>query len=373
MKLFFITAHYRTAENYGGQRSRFMFEAALSAGFDAYIFRPSIDSLTGRPVESTDDPSICSVWTTRFAFRNRRFFTLRVLSQLIYSVGLLFKLFRVCGKPLVVLNNNPMITYFVIGTALRRVGYPYLLDQRDVPFDVLREKSKWLHEVFNAWHTYIYNGRQGSVTVSDGMFHALHRGSEHSTDEVIELGMDSDLSFENKQVSFIPQKARLVYVGSLNNYFGLESICDQLEACQFRGSITYYGSSECSRLQDYNFFTHAGAISKGKLAAVLESYDLGLFPLLSYKTTWYLLGNKVFDYLLSGLPVLYYCEKREGQLEVENALATKNVALNFSAIDWSSDKQHLLELDHRVLGQYQRTFINKRLREFFSTQKKPTN
>ena len=373
MRLTFVTAHYRSQAEYGGQRSRFQHEAALKAGLSAIVLRPSTDSLSGRKCKPSNVKDVISLPSNRFFYFGRRIFLLRILSQFIFTFFVALYLLRSGRNTIVVLNNNPMITYFIIGLFLKIARRKFVLDQRDVPFDKTSAGSPLIGNSLWKLHKRIASSRLGSLSVTEGIRERLLGNGDLPCDEVVELGMDEDTPSRCIGANFSPKHAALVYVGSLNSYFDLEALCRSLNACDFKGTLDYFGASEVASLEHFKFFRAMGSVSKNGLFDCIKKYDAGLFPLHNLKYSYYLMGNKVFDYINAGLPVCYFCEGEYQNLSVESALRGCHLGFRFHDVDWASTREFTINAPAAVASRYLRSTIDEKLSSFFGRLENGTN
>jgi len=293
----FRTSHFRFGNDYGVQRSRIAHDA-LADFFDVQSIVPGIDTLMGNKVDKIRDESVHYIDT--IAFSRKIFFT-RLFSQLILAFKLLFKPME--KRCLYVLNNNPPLVYLLLGFRFALFGYRYVLDVRDFPLHRFFLDKPVLSIPLKLLDKFIIGKRSGSISVSSGLRATL--GLYGRGDCVVPLGFDDDEVVRAERVVKLNQ-AKLVYVGSLNSYFDLKCVCEYLETAGFSGSLTYYGNACTDHLTAFSFFENRGRLSKAELFEALKEYDLGVFPIGFSPATRYLLGNKIFDYLKSGLGVTVF-------------------------------------------------------------------
>jgi hypothetical protein len=355
----FVTAHYRAIGQQGGQRSRFMHEVACQV-LESNVLCPDVDSLSGLKVNSEGVEGVtrvnCPTFPTRSLFP-------RLISQLVFGLKLL--VIKSDKSTLYVLNNNPVISYLLLGIKYNCLGIKYVLDVRDYPLHLIFSKYRYLSYPLKCIDRFIIGNRHGSISVTNGLRNVLNLSRAH--DFVVELGTDTNSFISPSPGGYKPMHcANLVYVGSLNNYFELSGLCSWLEEHNFKGTLDYYGWSSTSSLVKYGFFNDKGSTSKDSLHSLLSRYDYGIFATRSDPSSSYLLGNKVFDYISSGIPILYF-----GNLDTTafNFISTKNVGLCIDAASGYSrvPEAFCIENFESVQLEYCRSGVDNKLLSAFKS------
>jgi len=329
--LFFITAHFRFPRDYGGQRSRFLHEAALSSETFANVTTvcPDVDSLSGDKIDTFYNKygySIKYIRTNRF-YRGKLLY-LRFFSQFIFSIRALIFL---CAKnSTFVLNNNPVVSYIILGLFFRLFGRRYILDVRDFPLHVVYHRFPILSSPIRFIDALVINGRYGSISVSNGLKVALDLNGKN--DHFIPLGFDDDQFLVPKATVKPFFSADLCYVGSVNTYFNLLDFLYFLQKNNFQGTFNYFGSSDVSKLVGFPFFKDLGSFKKSDLSIILQDMDYGLFPTGNFPYTQYLLGNKFYDYLYSSC---YLISFGSIQSDVSCEIAKNNLGIVVDSEDYS--------------------------------------
>lgn len=368
MTLYAVTAHVRNLDDYGGQRSRFLIAAAQTAGFKVLTFVPDVDSLSGAKLpRSKEDRGIVRVECPTFKRKasGRQPIT-RLWSQIVFAASVCHRLLSLrASEGVTLLNNNPIVAYFVVGVFLRLRRHRYVLDQRDVPWDVVRKRRPVFGWLLTRLHRFVYGGAMGSLTVSASMATRLSEGMQDlKIESVVPLGSDKPLSPARLEHKFSPRTASLVYVGSLNNYFSLKGICRELADQGFDGTLDYFGANQ-SACPEFEFLNYRGVLNKSQLQQVLCGYDAGLFPTIDTEFTYYLLGNKVFDYLSAGIPVITSCETGATDgFELVQMSRRLGFGAGFEQVDWGSDA--LVSFQSEDLSELSRECIDRDLLQFFS-------
>jgi len=305
-KCLFLASHYRDKYDFGGQRSRYSAESFARYFSEVKVILPIVDTYSGKKIQKKPPQgkiNFSYIYTIQF---NRGRLTRRFFSQLFYTFFVCLKIVQLrFSYKYLILNNSPVLGYFPIGILLRLLRYRYILDQRDVPFDVLIESYPKVFGWLDVLHDLIYHGAHGTISNSKGIRERLTKNTE--TDFVIELGFDDGLSiahFEPK--SIIGDQASLVYVGSHNRYFNLFPFVQRLYERRFKGTLNMYLSKNPfnkEEMEKFYFLEYRGSCSKKDLHDAIKQNDIGIFPIVKKDFSLYLLGNKVFDYLSAGLLV----------------------------------------------------------------------
>lgn len=117
-------------------------------------------------------------------------------------------------------------------------------------------------------------------------------------------------------VGFGWQAFTLVYVGVVNEFRGLDLVLDAIAHLVRNGETDVHLAvagdgphrtaleARCERLGIENHVTFVGWIDSDRVPAFLEAGDVGVVPHDVTPLTTYTVPNKLFDYMLAGLPVL---------------------------------------------------------------------
>lgn len=302
MRFIFLTAHYRNKSDYGGQRSRFM-HAAASKRSEVLTICPNVDSLSGEKIKILqNNPELLYISTTQYPGRK---LVLRLISNLIYAFKASF--ISKSADDVIILNNNPIPLYLISGCILACLKKKYILDIRDIPLHKVYCRYPKISFIIKKIDDFILKRRFGSISVTREMKDHLKLNDKF--DEVIELGSDLDIDFKSRKTFHGKAllSARLIYAGSINTYFDLKAFCDWLSENEFNGRLDYIGRSDCNGLEkSYPFFRNLGSMSKAHLGDALRNYDYGVFTSKFEVYCSYLLGNKIFDYISTPIPILYF-------------------------------------------------------------------
>src|SRR6056300_1169412 len=109
----FLANHYRKLNDFGGQRSRYLSQSLKKKFNQVFIILPSVEMLTGKKLSkkiSSNRLRFIYIWTIEFEKNN---FVKTFMSQLIYSINVLFLLIYLRFKTrYLLINNNPAVQYF---------------------------------------------------------------------------------------------------------------------------------------------------------------------------------------------------------------------------------------------------------------------
>jgi len=356
-KAIFITAHFRERDEFGGQRSRIMYEACKKNYSEISVILPDVDPLNGKKISKKNikDLNYISVPTYK-----RKNLLSRMWFQLIYAWKLFF--LKTDKNHIHILNNNPLLSYLIFGLKCVFLKRQYILDQRDIPIDLIKKsKISYLFTPIFFIDNLIRDNRLGSISVSEGI---KYNCSNHKkkNDAVIELGMDTNF-FSSKPKSFKLKNCNIVYIGTINNYFDLENILDLLKENAFSGSFFYYGQPNFEYEKKYNFFINKGKLQKKELNMHLENYDLGIFPIKGNSIDSYLLGNKIFDYLSAGLVIGVTGSGQRDSLDLANYCG---VGLDFSRVNNIFEESLAFTPNIQNISKYTNRSIRLKLEGYFS-------
>ena len=356
--LVFFTAHFRYPADFGGQRSRFMHEAALVSGSFSSVLSitADVDSLSGMKVDQSNDKNFNLIRLKSNPFRRGKLSFSRLLNQLQFSLRALKFVFN--KNSIFFLNNNPIAAYLIIGFALAFLKRDYYLDIRDYPLHIVYKRFRYISFPIYLVDNFIIRNRKGSISVSTGLKSSILL--DEKNDAVIPLGFDGDKNHPIRVHKSIFE-SDICYVGSLNSYFSLEIFLNFLLENNFRGTFHYYGNSDVSRYSTIPFFVNHGSFSKSELVSHIFQYDYGLFPNGNKIFTKYLLGNKFFDYLFSGCGIISF-----GPLDSD-----VSVEVSKNKLGYVVDSENFLINDHRSsspsIDIYSRSYVDNQLIMFFKS------
>jgi hypothetical protein len=305
----FLANHYRKLNDFGGQRSRYLSQSLKKKFNQVFIILPSVEMLTGKKLSkkiSSNRLRFIYIWTIEFEKNN---FVKTFMSQLIYSINVLFLLIYLRFKTrYLLINNNPAVQYFFLGPLIKLLKYKYIIDQRDIPFDIIIYKFKLMKFLYLI-HNFIYKSSSGTISNSFSIKKKLTKN--RYKDFNIELGFDNNVVLDKDVVKKINlNQCKMVYIGSFNNYMNLDHFIKKLYKNNFNGTIDIFSNKNPFSkefLNKFTFVNYRGFLPKNKLNKVLRKFDIGIFPLTIKEISHYLLGNKIFDYLGAGLPVVTPC------------------------------------------------------------------
>ena len=355
-----IMPHLRNGTQPGGIRTSHMIEAFTEMNADVTVLVPSIDTWTGEGATVFQNDTHVNIKYFKTVSFERNMFVKRILSQLIYALvlftHLLSNYFKYKGS-IFILNTNPYVVHILIGMMLKASRFKYILDVRDV-FHYRYDKGTFKFKLFRSIDKFIASSSNGAIFVTNRMRTAY--GYDESKSAVVPLCFDNNNNNNVLKRSFIPSEAKIVYIGSLNDTYSISCLENLLERGSFIGSVSYIGN-------DHDKISSARvekkrAVKKNELNNILKSYDVGFIGTQNTRAAAIVLGNKVFDYLAAGLPIIH---EIGGVGEISEFTTQYSCGLSFTEIDWSSSEKVYLEIDFNLLQKFNPDRIKTELKCYF--------
>jgi hypothetical protein len=375
MKILVITTHFRSKNQYGGQRTRHMCRQFSLLGHSVDVVVPRYDPLTSEKNTSVSLSNSRIKKITLFSFINNRSFILtRLVYMASYAVSSFFYLVRSVKRyDCVVLNTMPPLTYVLCGLYMAIFKKAYICDVRDMPFhniiDIYNRYSILL-PLFNLAlkvHNYIIKRSIMVIAVTQGMANETLKYNDRTY--VIPLGSDYETTRIVGRVKN-DNLIKLVYIGSVNNFFCLDSFCEVIEAQEGKDNrieLDIYGIKTnliMGIVNKYKFCNYRGVKSKFELTSLVNQYHYGVFPLCNFSSAQWILGNKFYDYLDLNIPILSYSNSKS---DVSKTINKFNIGVN---IPYSGHRSNMVddliknhEVYYKSLCECKRVYTRKAIDE----------
>ncbi|MCF8085088.1 MAG: glycosyltransferase family 4 protein, partial [Deltaproteobacteria bacterium] len=250
----------------------------------------------------------------------------RLLFEVLFSVGAIGLSSRSAARPDVIVAAYPPAVLPGIALMIARLrGIPYIFEVRDLMADALvasqYSRNKMFNRIAKAVENMIYRKADHVITVSDGIKKAILRaGIPESKITPVKNGYEPQI-FKNPDRSINPRKDFgwgdrfvVIYAGGLTQSYDIPTLLKAAELTRDDREILYAVIGDGEKKQHYLEYCGQKGLRnvqfykprpRKMMPHILAAADVGvhLFP---DDPLWdYVLGNKPFDYLGSGLPMIY--------------------------------------------------------------------
>lgn len=332
IRVLLLFPHYGNLNQGGSLRSSQIGNYLVRKGYDVTVIAPGIDLRTAKlfpEVEGRlysdrdiDGVRVLMPWCLENFRKNM---PRRLFFEVLFAVASIFLMLK-AKKPDVVIAAYPpavlpSISLFI--SKLQKISY--IFEIRDLMADALAVNKYSRNKIFNKIakiiEIYVNRSADHIITVSEGIKKAIMKeGIPSFKITVVKNGYEPQV-FKDIDKSIIPRKEFdwkdkfvVVYAGALTQSYDIPTLIKAAELTKDDNQILYAIIGEGERKQSYmdycsrNKLDNVTFISlkpRKMMPNILSSANVGvhLFP---DDPLWdYVLGNKPFDYLGSGLPMIY--------------------------------------------------------------------
>jgi glycosyltransferase involved in cell wall biosynthesis len=255
----------------------------------------------------------------------RRSMWRRLLFEVVFALSVAFLLWK-AKRPDLIVGAYPPAVLPSLGLLISKVlRVPYIFEIRDLMADALKannySRSKVLTKFAAKVENLVYIHCDHIITVSDGIKKIIEsKGVSRAKITVVKNGYEPQV-FEEADFSFDPRvqfgwgdKFVVIYAGGLTQSYDIESLLKAAVLTREDLGILYVIVGEGEKKSQYiNYRDEKGlnnvqfldAVPRRKIPAILGGANVGVH-LFSDNPLWsYVLGNKPFDYLGSGIPMIF--------------------------------------------------------------------
>ena len=326
--LLLLANHYRGPGRSGGARTWHQVRE-LVRRFQVTLIIPHIDPLTQEHLSYEDLPKFDGM-KLRIApclMGNRNSLLGRVLYQASSALGSVWKSLWI-ESPDVVLAMGAPPASALLGSLISRVRrVPLMLDVRDIPLETAEElgliRQAWILRMARSFEAAIFRTADHIVCVSDEMAEFVcARGISPEKVSTNYIGYDN---FEKTLVVTHELRSQLVegldpmtkfvvfYAGTLATLVDIPTVLQAAEKVKGDRRIGFVIVGDGERREVYLKQTKEkglnihfpGRVSKERVHELCAAADACVYPLQGGPATAAMLGNKVFDYLGAGKPIIY--------------------------------------------------------------------
>lgn len=329
-RILVLANHIRGPSHAGGARTWHQVRT-LGREFHVDLIVPSVDPLTKEVVSGRDLP-LGAKGTIRFApcmKGDRKSWFGRMVYQASSASGTLLAALRSKKPDIVVAMGAPPSSAFVgfVTAKFRRV--PLLLDVRDIPLETAEEldllRPRWLLRVGKWLEGVVFKRSDRLLCVSEEMGGFVsEKGVSSETIRVNYIGYD-DFEETTGRTPVASSRVALVnglhpdtkvvvfYAGTLATLVDVPTVMRAAQRLKGDSRVGFVIVGEGEKREKYVKWgrseglnvTFPGRLPKAKVHELAAAADVCVYPLRGGRATGAMLGNKIFDYLGAGKPVIY--------------------------------------------------------------------
>jgi glycosyltransferase involved in cell wall biosynthesis len=332
LNILLLFPHFNSPEQAGSMRSWQIGRFLAKRGHRVTVFAPGVDLRSGElfPEVRGKLYAELEVEGVRLIrpyslphFRRSAFH--RLSFELIYAVLSTAKALRVGRVDVIVAAYPPAAMPFFAYLLARMLRVPYIFEMRDLMAEALSATGYVKLRLFNKLalrlENYVAEHCDHVICVTPGIKKVLQsRGIDGNNITVVTNGYEPEV-FEAVDYSWNPRERYdwtdrfvVVYAGGLTQAYDLLTLLRAAERLKNEKDILFVIIGEGDRKQDYLEFCKVRSLTNVQFIGYqrrkvmpnfLKSADVGVHLFPDDPLWTIVLGNKTFDYLGSGLPMLY--------------------------------------------------------------------
>jgi glycosyltransferase involved in cell wall biosynthesis len=323
--------HFRTPRDMGGLRSWHIGRKLAKEGFEVEAVIPAVDTLYGsrrwhglRLSKTEEIDGVKVHWVASLA-NNRRSKISRILYFLSSSLSQLLQLGSMRRPGLVVSMSLPLSSLIISLIYARFCKVPFVVDVRDTHIDSALATGyvrpgpfvRFLQEI----EALAFKCADLNIAVTKGMGQILEqKGVPANRLKVIPLGYDGadcyqgyvDWSRDIRKELDLEGKFVALYSGTLGYVFDLDTILLAAEHLKDQKDIVFLFAGTGQRFEELKSKSEnkglntifLGQRPKQDIPLLCRQADAALYAVRDKKPLKAIMGNKIFDYLGNGTPII---------------------------------------------------------------------
>jgi len=323
--------HFRTPKDMGGLRSWHIGRRLVRDGFEVEAIIPAVDGLSDsrkRPglfLRTTETIEGVKINWANALSSNRTSKASRIASYISSSFTQALLLFLV-PKPDLVMSMSLPLPSLVSAFAYAKVRrVPLVVDVRDTHIDSAVAtgyiKEGRLVRFLNWLEGLVFRKADLNIVVTGGMAKIISdKGVSRERLQVVPLGYDGDECYEGcvdwtrdiRAELGLERKFIALYSGTLGFVFDLDTILGAAECLKEQKDIVFVFAGGGQRLDELALDAEKkglnalflGQLPKHDVPLLCRQADVALYAVRDREPLKAILGNKVFDYLGNGIPVV---------------------------------------------------------------------
>jgi glycosyltransferase involved in cell wall biosynthesis len=382
--------HFNSPEQAGSMRSWQIGRFLARRGHRVTVFAPGVDLRSGELFPEVRGKLYAELQVDGVRLirpyslpQFRRSALHRLSFEVIYAFLSTAMALRVGKVDVMVAAYPPAVTPFFAFVLARILRVPYVFEMRDLMAEALSATGYVKVRLFNQLALRIENYIAGQsdhvVCVTPGIRRVLRsRGINGEKITVVTNGYEPEV-FEAANYSWDPRERYgwadrfvVVYAGGLTQAYDLPTLLRAAERLKNEQDILFVIIGEGERKQEYEDFCMVRSLSNVQFIGYqrrkvmpnfLKAADLGVHLFRDHPLWTIVLGNKTFDYLASGLPMLYAGRGDTADLiqkaEAGMVVAPENDKELAEAIIWFKNNRGKSEAMGRNGRDYVTTYYNR--------------
>lgn len=323
--------HFRTPRDMGGLRSWHIGRKLAKEGYEVEAVIPAVDTLYGarrwqglrfRKSEVIDGVKVH--WVTSLS-NNRKSKISRILYFLSSSLAQLLQL-TIMRRPGLVISMSLPLSSLIISLVYSRIcQVPFIVDVRDTHIDSALAtgylKSGSLVKFLQKIEAIAFRRADLNIAVSKGMAQILkEKGVSANKLRVIPLGYDGATCYQDyvdwsrniRQELNLGNKFIVLYSGTMGYVIDLDTILLAAEQLKDQKDIVFLFAGTGQRHQELKKESETkklntiflGQRPKQDIPLLCRQADVALYAVNDKQSLKAILGNKIFDYLGNGTPII---------------------------------------------------------------------
>jgi len=326
--ILFLANHYRGPGRAGGARTWHQVRELVKT-FRVTLIIPKIDPLTQEELSSEDLPEFSGM-TLKIAecrVGSRKSLWGRIVYQTSSAIGSFLKALSTKNTDAVLAMGAPPVSALSGYLVAKAKAVPILLDVRDIPLETAEElglvSKAWLLQIARVMEGIIFRRVDRIVCVSDEMAEFVcARGVSPQRVSTNYIGYDNfeaNLTASNRhRIQLIKPLDKetcfvVFYAGTLATLVDIPTVIKAAELLKSNRRIGFMIVGDGERRAWYEEYASSkglnvcftGRIPKERVHELCISADVCVYPLRGGPAAGAMMGNKVFDYLGAGKPIIY--------------------------------------------------------------------
>lgn len=332
LRILMLFPHFNTPEQASSLRSWQLARLLVQKGHSVTVLAPAVDISTEQVLPEArgklysesvvEGTRLIRVYTvSRFRSSARK----RLLFESVYA-GLAGLRALVLGSVDVIVVAYPPAVLPVVALVVAKLRRkPLVFEMRDLMADALEAtgyvSSRMLIRTARAAESLVLRFCSGVISVSPGIAKALiSRGVSEDKISIVTNGYEPE-AFDGADLTWNPREAYgwgdrfvVVYVGALTQSYDLPTLLRCAKRLQGEDDILFVVIGDGDRRTELERYCRDQGLKKcqflgrrrrKEIPTFLAAADVGVHMFPDHPLWEYVLGNKLFDYFGSGLPVVY--------------------------------------------------------------------
>ena len=326
-----IFHHFRTPKQRGGLRSYHIVKKLVQAGNSVVTVVPGVDTLSGirdstvkgRFWAKSSGQDIGRIIKVNSFDNIRTSKFKRTCYYLSFSL-LQFLVSLTIRKPRIVITTSIPLSSLILAWIISQIkGAKLLVDVRDLSLDTATELGYFADGLFvrtcKFLESFVFRQADQVIVVSKGMGRFLQaKGVLQENIFFVPIGFDGDDIISHDQFDVcdtykLQGKFVVLYAGTLGHVVDIDIILESAYLLRADSKVHFLIVGDGQRLPEYKSradklglnIIFAGQHPKNRIKDFCLAADICLYPLNGGQVVGTLAGNKIYDYLGNGCPVIY--------------------------------------------------------------------